>query len=57
VDECGQISAELLIVLAAMAALALFLVNQLQSSSQSMGAKYEKRIEELNKELEKLAGK
>ncbi len=56
-DECGQISAELLIVLAAMAALALFLVNQLQSSSQSMGAKYEKRIEELNKELEKLAGK
>ncbi len=44
-------------MLAAMAALALFLVNQLQSSSQSMGAKYEKRIEELNRELEKLAGK
>lgn len=56
-DEWGQISAELLIVLAAMAALALFLVDQLQSSSQSMGARYEEALRDLNEELKKLAGR
>ncbi len=53
-DERGQISAELLIVLAAMAALALFLVSQLQSGAEKMGGAYEERIENLEEELKKL---
>ena len=56
VDDRGQVSAELLIVLAAMAALALFLWQMLSSSAQSMGSTYERKIEELNKLVEEGIG-
>ena len=50
-DESGQVSAELLIVLAALAALALFMVNQLQTSAKGMSETTQKKIEEINKKL------
>ncbi|NPA86996.1 MAG: hypothetical protein GXO00_03225 [Candidatus Diapherotrites archaeon] len=44
----SQVSAELLIVIAVLAALAVYVFTQMQSSAEAMGAKYEEATGELN---------
>ncbi len=53
-DNRAQVSAELLIVIAAMAALALFLIDKLNSSAKKLGDKYDNTTDNLMKELDKL---
>ena len=46
-DEAGQISAELMIILAAMAALALFLIDQLNTTAEDMNELYSTRMSDV----------
>lgn len=51
-DNRGQISAELLIVLAAMAALALFLVDQLNATAKEAEGVYTDKTDSIFSKLE-----
>ncbi len=53
-DDRAQISAELLIILAAMAALALFLIDQLNSTASDMNAAYNSKIGAIKEKINKL---
>ena len=53
-DEVGQISAELMIILAAMAALALFLIDQLNTTAEDMNESYSTKISEIGKKIENM---
>ena len=47
-DEQGQVSVELLIVIAVLAALAIFLADQMTSASEKMGQRFENKVNELD---------
>ncbi|MDN5358817.1 MAG: hypothetical protein PWP76_660 [Candidatus Diapherotrites archaeon] len=53
-DDRAQISAELLIILAAMAALALFLIDQLNTTATEMNETYSTKISEIEKKIENM---
>ena len=53
-DEVGQISAELMIILAAMAALALFLIDQLNTTAEDMNESYSTKISEIGEKIENM---
>ena len=53
-DEAGQISAELMIILAAMAALALFLIDQLNTTAEDMNESYSTKISEIGEKIENM---
>jgi hypothetical protein len=53
-DSRAQVSAELLIVIAAMAALALFLIDKMQASAQKMGKSYDSTTDKLEDAINKL---
>ena len=53
-DDRAQISAELLIILAAMAALALFLIDQLYATASDMNATYNSKIGAIKEKINKL---
>lgn len=48
-DRRGQVSAELLIVIAIMAALALLLAQQLTGSAKDLNKTYSRKISDINK--------
>ena len=50
----SQVSAELLIVIAVLAALAVYVFTQMQKSAQAMTGKYQKAQEELNNVIDNL---
>jgi len=53
-DDRAQISAELMIVLAAMAALALFLIDQLNTTAKDMNESYSTKINEIKNKIDNL---
>ncbi len=53
-DRRAQVSAELLIVIAAMAALALFLIDKLNSSAKTLGKKYDTTSDKLSKAIDSI---
>jgi len=53
-DDRAQISAELLIVLAAMAALALFLIDQLNSTAADMNESYSSKIGAIKEKIDSM---
>jgi len=55
-DDRAQISAELLIILAAMAALALFLIDQLNTTAKDMNESYSSTEDAIVEHLGKLKG-
>ncbi len=53
-DDRAQISAELLIILAAMAALALFLIDQLNSTAADMNESYSSKIGAIKEKIDSM---
>jgi len=53
-DDRAQISAELLIILAAMAALALFLIDQLNSTAADMNESYSSKIGTIKEKIDNM---
>jgi len=50
-DNRAQISAELLIILAAMAALALFLIDQLNTTAKDMNESYSSKVDAIKEKI------
>ena len=53
-DNRAQISAELLIILAAMAALALFLIDQLNTTAKDMNGSYSSKVDAIKKKIDNM---
>lgn len=53
-DDRAQISAELLIILAAMAALALFLIDQLNATAKDMNESYSTKISDIKDKIDSM---
>jgi len=53
-DEVGQISAELMIILAAMAALALFLIDQLNTTAEDMNELYSASMSDVGEKIKNM---
>ena len=53
-DNRAQISAELLIILAAMAALALFLIDQLNTTAKDMNESYSSKVDAIKEKIDSM---